>query len=73
MTKTEAQTKQILHYLQHHTTGLTAIEALKRFNCLRLAARIGDLRAKGFEIITVTEEGDGKRWARYYLAEEEAS
>lgn len=47
---------------------LTPLDAVKRFGCLRLAARIADLRRQGFPIDTCAGEANGKRFARYRLA-----
>ena len=61
-----SQNKQILKYLQDGNS-ITPIEALSKFDCLRLAARISDLRDKGFNIQTIEEIGtNGKRYARYF-------
>lgn len=46
---------------------LTPIEALRRFGCLRLAARVSDLRRDGLQIESETVEANGKRFARYRL------
>jgi hypothetical protein len=51
---------------------LTPIEALEGSGCLRLAARIEDLRRKGHEITTEMVEKNGKRFARYRLQKEKA-
>ena len=47
----ESQKKQILAYLQ---TGkkLTSMDALYKFQCMRLAARISELRDDGYNIKT---------------------
>ena len=47
---------------------LTSIDALERFGCFRLAARIDDLRREGLEIETKYQHKDGKRFASYGLA-----
>lgn len=44
-----SQSKQILDYLQAGN-ALTPLEALRKFNCLRLGARIYDLRQLGYQI-----------------------
>jgi len=46
---------------------LTALEALQRFGCFRLAARIADLKTEGMHIDTVmvADEDTGKVYARY--------
>lgn len=69
----DSQCKRILEYLQTNK-GITPIEALAMFGCLRLSARIKDLREAGHNIVTdmVTEEnekGETKRYARYFLLE----
>ena len=46
---------------------LTPLDALKRYGCLRLAARIADLRGRGHQIETVPQRGGGKQWAGYRL------
>ena len=59
------QAKAILEHLQQGL-ALTSIEAARKFGCLRLAARIYDLRHAGFDVrshlITV-----GKRHISMYL------
>lgn len=65
-----SQTALILEYLkQHHS--LTPLEALDLFGCLRLGARIAELRAQGYEIetemVTVKRNGTVKRFACYRL------
>jgi len=61
------QADQILLHLQSGQT-ITPIEALELFRCFRLAARIGDLKALGHNILTeMVESPEGKRYARYSL------
>lgn len=64
---TESQNKAILAYLKAGNT-ITAIEALARFQCMRLAARIKDLRDMGYNIIANTVSCNGKRFAEYRIA-----
>ena len=45
--------------------SLTPIEALMKFSCFRLAARIGELRDEGHPIDTTLIKEDGKTYARY--------
>lgn len=47
--------------------GITALEALRRFGCLRLASRIYDLRWDGHEIKRELCEVKHKRVAQYWL------
>jgi hypothetical protein len=60
------QTQRILIYLQSGKQ-ITAIEALKRFGCFRLAARIADLRNQGHTIWTNYITKDNKTYAAYKL------
>ena len=61
------QTQRILIYLK---TGksLTPLEALNKFGCLRLAARIADLRKDGHTIWTNYVQKDKKIFAAYKLS-----
>lgn len=62
------QAAQILHYLKDGHK-ITPLVALKRFGCLRLGARIWDLKRDGIKIKSeLVEVGPGKRVARYSLA-----
>ena len=47
---------------------LTAIDALKKFNCFRLAARVESLRQEGMDITTRMVNRSGKVFAEYSLA-----
>jgi hypothetical protein len=47
---------------------LTPLDALNRFKCFRLAARVSDLRREGWPIETRTGTENGKRFAVYYIA-----
>ena len=73
MHQTEAQSKQILEYLQKGNS-LTPLEALKMFDCMRLGARVYDLKSQGHEIVTemVKDEKSGKKYASYRLMEKVA-
>jgi hypothetical protein len=66
--KTESQKQQILDYLKSGKK-LTAIDALHKFNCWRLSARIMNLRDEGHPIETehIHTKTD-KYVARYYYA-----
>ena len=46
---------------------LTAYVALSTVGCLRLAARIKDLRDEGHNIVTEMVRDNGKRYAGYYI------
>lgn len=63
---------RILAHMQTHGS-ITAAEAIERFGCYRLGARIYDLRHKGYKIISIVEQGknrDGEpvHYARYRMA-----
>lgn len=60
----KTQSQKILTYLKSGK-GLTPLTALKKFGCLRLAARIADLRKDGHTIFTDNVTKDGKTFASY--------
>ena len=60
-----SQTRDILNMLKSNPNGITPRDALDWAGCFRLAARIADLRAQGYEIETVIEKGS--KHARYRL------
>lgn len=65
-----SQCRRILSYLKDGNR-LTSLEALKYFDCFRLASRISDLRRSHPEVeikrdVIIT--GSGKRVAQYYIA-----
>jgi hypothetical protein len=63
-----SQTTHILEMLKRGP--VTALEALQEAGCLRLAARIADLRQQGFDITTEEfKTPTGKHIARYHLKE----
>ena len=71
---TNAQSKQILDYMRINGS-ITPMEALNLFGCMRLGARIYDLKAEGHKIITIMtigEKASGRpsRFARYVLNEQ---
>ena len=70
----KTQNEKILRYLRAHKRGITQMDALERFGCMRLASRISDLRQMGFSIKTENiavknREGDTCYVARYTLLE----
>lgn len=72
-TVTETQCGKILAFLQAGNS-LTAIDALNKFSCNRLAARINDLRKQGYSInsrlvVVLNREGASCRVAEYSLVE----
>ena len=63
-----SQEKQILKYLKagHRITGL---QALAKFQCMRLSARIGDLEEAGYEFERrMIRVPSGKHVMQYWLA-----
>ena len=60
-----SQTKQIANYL-NKGKKLTPIDALTKFGCFRLAARIADLRASGMNIVTNKLKLDNTRQVAQY-------
>lgn len=64
--KPGTQCADILAYMQDGHS-LTALVALERFGCLRLAARIQDLEELGHTFSVETVKRNGKRYARYTL------
>ena len=64
------QNEVILDHLKNHG-GLTSLEAIRLYSITRLAARISDLRKKGYNILSETiRKKDGKRtikYSRYWL------
>lgn len=63
-----SQNDMVLSYLKRGKT-LTALQALNKFGCFRLAARVHDLRNSGYDIVAADYElPNGKRIARYSLS-----
>lgn len=62
----KTQNEQILTYLSKGK-GITPIQALNKFGCFRLAARISNLREQGYKIKTETLTQNGKSFASYKL------
>lgn len=70
----KTQNEMILKHLQSHKRGLTAMQALDKFGCMRLASRISDLRRMGYDIsremIAVkNRDGETCHVANYKLVE----
>ena len=60
------QNQNIANYLKKGK-AITPIQALNKFNCFRLAARISDLRNDGMKIITKIVTKEGKSYASYSI------
>ena len=64
-----SQSDAILDALEHGET-LTPLDALHRYGCFRLGARIWDLKQAGHRIeMRLIETASGKRVAEYFIAE----
>ena len=66
-----SQTQRILKYMLQHRK-ITARTAIDKFNCLRLAARIADLKAMGIGIESTlvykkNKDGETIHFAEYRL------
>ena len=61
----ESQNKAIKAHLESGKP-ITALQALNKFGCFRLAARIKDLKDKGMFIDKIMAEENGKRFAVYW-------
>ena len=60
-----SQNKQIADYL-NKGKKLTPIDALNKFSCFRLAARIADLRNEGMNIVTNTIKLENEKQIAQY-------
>jgi len=70
-TKTPMTKKSVLQKLESWLSrgyGITPAQALDKWGCLRLAARIHNLREAGMSIVTETVNANGKSFARYKLS-----
>ncbi len=65
-TDTNSQRELIYSYLEQGNT-ITPLEALNKFGCFRLGARIYELRRAGHNIITENITENGKTFAKYRL------
>lgn len=61
-----SQSKEILRHLRVHGS-ITPLEALQEYGCMRLAARVMELKAMGESIRTLDERHDGGTHAKYVL------
>ena len=69
------QCDRILRHLRDYGS-ITAQEAIQEYGCMRLAARIADLRQQGYSIGRRTKtvknrNGNNVSFAEYYLIEED--
>jgi hypothetical protein len=61
-----SQTTRILAHMKSGNT-ITGIEALNRFDCFRLPARISDIKKMGYDVKREMIDVNGKRVARYWM------
>jgi len=67
MSNKTTQNKEILKWLESGKS-ITGLEAIERFGCYRLSARIFNLRENGYQIVTKNITKNGKTFAEYSLA-----
>lgn len=62
----KSQNQQLIQHFSKRKQ-ITSWEAIEKYRITRLAARIGDLRHAGHNIVTVKERDPvtGKNWAKY--------
>ena len=73
MTKGKTQNERLLVLLRERgEVGVTPMEAFASVGTMRLAARIADLRAAGYDIVT-TKRDTRQRYATYVLRRPYAS
>jgi hypothetical protein len=66
MNKQPSTTKKI-HALLLRGYKLTPMQALEKWGCMRLGARIHELRKSGVDVITTPITRNGKTFAQYHL------
>lgn len=60
------QNKNILNHMKQGGK-ITPLQALMFYGCLRLAARIRELKQQGHEIKSETIAKDGKHFSQYWM------
>lgn len=67
-----SQVLSIQRHLEHHGS-ITPMVALQEYGCMRLGARIWDLKDKGLPIeSSLVDVGNGKKAAQYRLVKVDA-
>jgi hypothetical protein len=62
-----SQNQRILKHIEQHGS-INPLMALERYGCMRLAARISELKARGHKIETrIIKSHKNKVYAEYYL------
>jgi len=66
-----SQKQAILTYLKKGNS-ISPLEALNKFGCFRLGARMHELKKQGYNILSeiVTDITTGKRYAEYWIKNE---
>ena len=64
----ESQTKLILNHLKEKP--ITSLEALNLYGCLRLSARILDIKNQGYKITSQIIKSNSKHFSQYTLVTE---
>ena len=70
------QNEMILNHLRENRS-ITPLEALHKYGCMRLGARVYDLKRMGFKIRKTVEvrknaAGQEKHYARYWMVNDDA-
>ena len=71
----DSQCNMIAEYLKSGKS-ITPMEALRKFDCMRLASRIHDLKERGMKITgsmvyDTDDEGNNKKWKVYWLDDQQ--
>jgi len=66
MTQTKSQTQRIFAHISKGW-AITPMQALNKFGCLRLAARINDLKKLGIPVVSKMVHKNGVKFASYTL------
>ena len=66
------QADQILHYMKKNRAGITPLDALQECGCMRLAARIHEIKERGYSIVSImckriNSRGKTVRFMRYWV------
>jgi len=62
----QSQKQQILKHLKRGKS-ITALQALNKYGCLRLASRINEIKQEGYTIVSKMVTRGGKRFAEYRM------
>jgi len=62
----QSQKQQILKHLKRGKS-ITALQALNKYGCLRLASRINEIKQEGYTIVSKMVTRGSKRLAEYRM------